>query len=93
MKRGHVPVRQCVVCRQRLEKQKLARFVCRPAPPAPEQSQRPGPSQWVADASGSLPGRGAYICSAQCAERVEKNKRYRALSGAATMKYANTCRI
>jgi predicted RNA-binding protein YlxR (DUF448 family) len=86
-------VRQCVVCKQRSEKHKLARFVTRPSSPASQESQPPGPSQWVADASGTLPGRGAYICSAQCAERVKKNKRYRALSVVATMEYANICRI
>lgn len=86
-------MRQCVVCKQRSEKHKLARFVSRRASAAAEQSQPAGPPQWVADASGSLPGRGAYICSAQCAERVKKNKRYRSLSVAATMEYANICRI
>lgn len=70
MKERHVPIRQCVVCKRRMEKGKLQRFV------------RTVAQDWVADPAGRLFGRGAYLCSAECAERVKRNKRYKTLSGA-----------
>lgn len=66
MNKGHQPTRQCVVCKRRDEKRKLMRFVHEKA------GWRPDPS-----ALGS--GRGAYLCSPECAQAVKKNKRYRAL--------------
>jgi predicted RNA-binding protein YlxR (DUF448 family) len=39
---------------------------------------------WTADpASSRAPGRGAYLCSSRCAERVRKNKRFAGLASAA----------
>jgi len=38
---------------------------------------------WVADRGSRQPGRGAYLCSAKCAERVAKNKRYPGLAASA----------
>ncbi len=61
------PIRQCVGCRSRSPKATLVRFV-----------QRAG--AWVADPAQRLPGRGAYLCSASCQDRVKKNKRFRGLA-------------
>ena len=63
-----VPVRQCVGCRTRAEKPHLLRFV------------RDGSGGWSADPAARRDGRGAYLCSALCAERVKKNKRYKGLA-------------
>ncbi|MBC5829731.1 MAG: DUF448 domain-containing protein [Candidatus Eremiobacteraeota bacterium] len=39
---------------------------------------------WIANPEGNkLDGRGAYLCSPQCARRVTKNKRYPGLASAA----------
>jgi len=67
VRRGHVPVRQCVACRRRLEKDLLRRFV-----------QQAG--QWLEDPAQRAPGRGVYVCSPECAQHVAKNKRYRTLA-------------
>ena len=67
---SHVPVRQCVACRARAEKRKMLRFV------------RDTEGQWVADRAARRPGRGAYLCSAECAQTVRKNKRYKGLAAA-----------
>jgi predicted RNA-binding protein YlxR (DUF448 family) len=71
VKTRHVPLRQCVVCKRRIEKHKLTRFV------------RSG-EQWQADPGGRGTGRGAYLCSPECAQAVKKNKRYRALGALMT---------
>ena len=36
--------------------------------------------QWVCDPRARKPGRGAYLCSAHCAQTVKKNKRYKGLA-------------
>ncbi len=69
MNKGHVPIRQCVVCKRRIEKHGLKRFVRTP-------------SGWVADPAGTAFGRGAYVCSPECMQGLKKNKRYRALADA-----------
>ena len=46
----HVPLRSCVVCRQRYEKRRLTRIVNSPD------------SGVVVDPTGKLNGRGAYLC-------------------------------
>ncbi|MBV8423556.1 MAG: DUF448 domain-containing protein [Candidatus Eremiobacteraeota bacterium] len=38
---------------------------------------------WTVDGRTRGPGRGAYLCSSECATRVAKNKRFPGLSGAA----------
>ncbi|MDQ6767583.1 MAG: YlxR family protein [Candidatus Eremiobacteraeota bacterium] len=38
------------------------------------------PNGWQADPAGRGVGRGAYLCSPECARAVKKNKRYRALA-------------
>jgi len=65
--KGHVPTRQCVVCKRRDEKRKLLRFVH-------------GEAGWKPDPTTRGSGRGAYLCSPECAQAVKKNKRYRALA-------------
>jgi uncharacterized protein len=63
----HVPFRQCVGCRTRAEKFRLLRFV---------RSQQ---GSWLVDPPAREPGRGAYLCSPECMERLKKNKRYKGL--------------
>ncbi|MEZ4517252.1 MAG: YlxR family protein [Chloroflexota bacterium] len=46
----HVPLRSCIVCRQRYEKRRLTRIVNSPE------------SGVVVDPTGKLNGRGAYLC-------------------------------
>jgi hypothetical protein len=48
--RKHIPMRTCIVCRQSLPKRSLIRIVA-----SPEQGI-------VADPTGKLAGRGAYVC-------------------------------
>jgi predicted RNA-binding protein YlxR (DUF448 family) len=44
----------------------------------------PGKPAWLPDAGSKRePGRGVYLCSAECAKRVEKNKKYPGLASAA----------
>lgn len=45
----HVPQRSCIVCREKTDKQRLTRLVRTP-------------DGVIVDASGRLPGRGAYLC-------------------------------
>jgi predicted RNA-binding protein YlxR (DUF448 family) len=45
---------------------------------------RTGPRAWQADAGRKRqPGRGVYLCGADCIKRVEKNKKYPGLAAAA----------
>jgi len=37
--------------------------------------------QWEYDPAARREGRGAYLCSPQCAQRVTKNKRYKGMAG------------
>ena len=61
-RRGHVPVRRCLGCRERRPKAALARFV---APPRPEGRQL------SRDADGTAGGRGLYVClRPACFERA-----------------------
>jgi predicted RNA-binding protein YlxR (DUF448 family) len=57
------PIRTCVGCRTRREQRELQRFV------------RHG-DRWAADSGPRSNGRGVYLCGAQCAQAVIKNKRY-----------------
>ncbi|HVN69490.1 MAG TPA: YlxR family protein [Candidatus Binatia bacterium] len=67
------PVRSCAGCRRRFAQGALLRFV--------RTSEG-----WRPDRPGSRrkqPGRGAYLCSAECVEGARKNKRYPGLGAAA----------
>jgi len=67
-----VPLRTCVGCRARGPQAALVRFV------------RPAGGGWGLDAAPRrAAGRGAYLCSQPCAQRVAKNKRYPGLAEAA----------
>ena len=55
--------RTCVGCRTVFEQPALRRF-----------TRVDG--RWVADAGKRSEGRGVYLCSSDCAQRVAKNKRY-----------------
>ena len=68
--KGHVPIRQCAGCRARLPQKQMQRFV---------RQDR----VWHPDAARRRPGRGVYLCSAECAKRVEKNRKYPGLASAA----------
>ncbi|MEN6357783.1 MAG: YlxR family protein [Armatimonadota bacterium] len=64
-----VPIRTCVSCRETSEKKRLIRIV------------RTGTGDVVIDPSGKMPGRGAYLCSAnKCIQlAIKANKLGRAL--------------
>ncbi|MBV9718417.1 MAG: YlxR family protein [Candidatus Eremiobacteraeota bacterium] len=66
------PIRTCVGCRRQFAQPDLVRFT-RAA------------DGWHADGASRRrrPGRGAYLCSAACAERARKNRRYPGLGEAA----------
>lgn len=58
LKRKHVPIRTCVVCRDKDNKRTLQRIVRTP-------------TGLMVDASGKMNGRGAYLCSNEkCWERA-----------------------
>ncbi len=65
------PLRMCVVCREMKTKSQLLRI-----------AKKDG--EFSVDASGKLPGRGAYICKdGNCCEKFEKQRSFeRAFKGA-----------
>jgi predicted RNA-binding protein YlxR (DUF448 family) len=66
------PIRQCAGCRERKPQAAMRRFV------------RLDHRSWQADTGRRRqPGRGVYLCSAECAKRVEKNKKYPGLAASA----------
>jgi predicted RNA-binding protein YlxR (DUF448 family) len=67
------PIRTCVGCRQRGEQQGLHRFV------------RSTEGAWAEATLPRSSGRGAYLCSLACAQRVMKNKKYPGLGAAASL--------
>jgi predicted RNA-binding protein YlxR (DUF448 family) len=69
-----VPTRTCVGCRTPREQRTLQRFVRRL-------------DGWAADAGRRSDGRGVYLCHAQCARGVIKNKRYPGLGAFAIAHY------
>jgi len=68
------PQRTCVGCRKVFPQPALRRF-----------TRVEG--RWFADGSSRRDGRGAYLCSRQCAERVAKNKRYPGFSVEALLQW------
>jgi predicted RNA-binding protein YlxR (DUF448 family) len=69
-----IPQRTCVGCRGVFPQPALRRF-----------TRREG--RWVADSGKRGDGRGAYLCSRHCAERVAKNKRYPGFSAEALLQW------
>ncbi len=64
MRPRKVPIRSCVACRISGDKRNLVRVVRTPS------------GEVVADRTGKMPGRGAYICpTAACLRRAVKEKR------------------
>ena len=58
-----IPQRQCMGCRERMEKRQLIRVVRTPE------------GEVTLDFSGKLNGRGAYICpKAECLKKAQKSK-------------------
>jgi uncharacterized protein len=65
------PFRQCVGCRKRFAQRDLYRFVR-------------GVAGWSADRGRKRQaGRGAYLCSLECAKSAVRNRRYPGLATAA----------
>jgi len=69
-----IPQRTCVGCRTVLPQTALRRFILRDG-------------CWLADESKRQDGRGAYLCSRECAQRVAKNKRYPGFSSEALLQW------
>lgn len=60
MKKKHIPIRMCVICRSKMEKFKLNRYVFINGKLVLDEKQR-------------LPGRGFYLCNnIKCKEIAEK---------------------
>jgi predicted RNA-binding protein YlxR (DUF448 family) len=68
------PARTCVGCRAVFPQPALRRFT--------RQAGR-----WIADGGKRSDGRGAYLCSRACAQRVAKNKRYPGFSVEALLQW------
>lgn len=63
MKTKKLPERFCLGCQQSLPKKSLVRIVRSPE------------GEYAVDATGKLPGRGAYICpKASCFEKAQKSR-------------------
>ena len=61
-KAGHIPLRTCVVCRQKKEKEDLIRFGVLN-------------NEIIYDLNGKLEGRGNYVCDRnECLEKISKWK-------------------
>ena len=58
----HIPMRQCLGCREMKPKQELLRVV------------RTADGSSVLDAKGKISGRGAYLCSGKCLEKAMKSR-------------------
>ena len=58
-----IPMRMCVICREKTEKRSLLRIVRSPQ------------GELVFDAAGKKNGRGAYICSKPECLNLEKNRK------------------
>ena len=63
MKTKKLPERFCLGCQKSLPKKSLVRIVRSPE------------GEYAVDATGKLPGRGAYICpKAECFEKAQKSR-------------------
>jgi len=62
-KKGHIPIRMCVACRERKEKKELLRIIY--------------DGKLQIDAKQTMPGRGAYICpNEKCVQEACKKRRF-----------------
>ena len=62
MTEKRIPMRTCIGCREKKEKEKLLRIVCTT-------------EGFSTDGKGILPGRGAYLCdNPECLKRVVKTR-------------------
>jgi len=62
----HVPIRTCIVCKQKFPKSTLKRFVCK--------FER-GEARLVYDPKQNKPGRGFYVCDdSSCLGKLDKIK-------------------
>jgi predicted RNA-binding protein YlxR (DUF448 family) len=68
------PARTCVGCRSVFPQPVLRRF-----------TRHDG--RWIADSGQRNHGRGVYLCSRECAQRVAKNKRYTGFSVEALLQW------
>jgi len=60
-KKGHIPIRMCIGCKERKSKKELVRFVRLPEGLIKE------------DLKGQMPGRGFYICpNNNCFKKAQK---------------------
>ncbi|MFO7816652.1 MAG: YlxR family protein [Thermodesulfobacteriota bacterium] len=67
-KAKHVPIRTCVICRNKFFKYELLRYTC------PEEDQ----SELVYDPGHKLPGRGFYLCGSEsCRKKMAKFRGWR----------------
>lgn len=74
-KAKHIPIRQCIACRERRPKRELLRIVMTPEGP-------------VLDPTGRRPGRGAYVCPDRPSCWAEKKLRRFAGARAAELSLA-----
>jgi predicted RNA-binding protein YlxR (DUF448 family) len=64
MSKGHTPIRTCISCGEKKNKNQLIRLTLNDE------------GKLVRDFSGRMPGRGAYICELPiCMEKLFKNRR------------------
>lgn len=64
-KTKHMPIRMCIICKQRLAKKELQRYTC----PTHEELKL------TMDDTGKNPGRGFYLCyTAACQKKLERFK-------------------
>ena len=80
MKRGHVPLRTCVVCGAKTDKRDLVRVV------------RSQAGSVQVDSTGKMPGRGAYLCHDQACwdKALKKNRLDHTLRGPISMEDRQT---
>ena len=72
--RSNGPIRMCAVCRKRLPKRELIRYV---RTPMSDANGGKGITM-IQDTNQTLPGRGTYHCGeAECVERFKKMRGFR----------------
>ncbi|MFO8030923.1 MAG: DUF448 domain-containing protein [Desulfohalobiaceae bacterium] len=64
-KKKHVPYRTCIICRQKLPKSTMQRFVC---------GQEEQGYSLLQDTSQTKPGRGFYVCSEECQAKLSRSR-------------------